>query len=184
MGKVRPWCGQPSDGGQLKSRTDRDFVDFLPWFSNRRTDDYLFPGEDAKHVVGGRQRGGGGFVQTPQCELVVDQTLVVRGPRWYGDLAADRNQKAVRVCSQRRSRIQTFWFKKRNKIHEFHRISKMLTEFWLYFSYSTLILTEKLQSHFFAVTETLNSDKSDSNQCYSESESAAAHCSHSTVVST
>ena len=52
------------------------------------------------------------------------------------------------------------------------------------FSKLTLILTEKLQSHFFAVTETLNSDKSDSNQCYSESESAAAHCSHSTVVST
>jgi len=36
---------------------------------------------------------------------------------------------------------------------------------------SSLILTEKLQSHFFGVTETLNSDKSDSNQCYSESES-------------
>ena len=34
--------------------------------------------------------------------------------------------------------------------------------------FSTLILTEKLQSHFFAVTETLNGDKSDSSQCYSE----------------
>ena len=30
--------------------------------------------------------------------------------------------------------------------------------------FSTLILTEKLRSHFFTVTETLNSDKSDSNQ--------------------
>ena len=30
---------------------------------------------------------------------------------------------------------------------------------------------------------TLNSDKSDSNQCYSVSESATARCSHSTVVS-
>ena len=43
---------------------------------------------------------------------------------------------------------------------------------------------KKLQSHFFVVTETLNSDKSDSDQCYSESESATAHCSNSTVVST
>jgi len=34
--------------------------------------------------------------------------------------------------------------------------------------FSTLILTEKLQSHFFAVTETLNGDKSDSSHCYSE----------------
>jgi len=58
----------------------------------------------------------------------------------------------------------------------------MLTDF--FFKFSTLILTEKLQSHFFKVTETLSSDKSDSNQCYSESESATAHCSYSTVVST
>ena len=48
----------------------------------------------------------------------------------------------------------------------------------------TLILTEKLRSHFFTVTETFNSEKSDSNQCYSESESAPAHCFNSTVVST
>ena len=47
--------------------------------------------------------------------------------------------------------------------------------------FSTLILTENLQSHFFRVTETLNSEKLDSNQRYSESESATAHCSHSTV---
>jgi len=40
--------------------------------------------------------------------------------------------------------------------------------------FSTLILTEKLQSRFFTVTETVNSDKSDSNQCCSESESATA----------
>ena len=33
--------------------------------------------------------------------------------------------------------------------------------------FSTLNLSEKLQSHFFTGTETLNSDKSDSNQCYS-----------------
>jgi len=37
---------------------------------------------------------------------------------------------------------------------------------------------------FFTVTETLNGDKSDSNQCHSESESATAHCFHSTDVST
>jgi len=41
-----------------------------------------------------------------------------------------------------------------------------------FFKFSTLILTEKLQSHFFTVTETLNSEQSDSNQCFSESESA------------
>ena len=58
-------------------------------------------------------------------------------------------------------------------------------KYWIFIlKFSTLILTEKLQSHFFTVTETLNSDKSDWNQCYSESESAAAHCSHSIVVST
>ena len=56
----------------------------------------------------------------------------------------------------------------------------MPTEFC--YKISTLILTEKLQSHF-AVTETLNSEKSESNRCYSESESATARCSHSTVVS-
>ena len=39
---------------------------------------------------------------------------------------------------------------------------------WILFRNSTLILTEKLQSHFFAITETLKSDKSDSNQCYFE----------------
>jgi len=49
--------------------------------------------------------------------------------------------------------------------------------------FSSLILSVRLQSHFFTVTETLNSEKSDSNQCYSESESATAHCSYSTVVS-
>jgi len=49
--------------------------------------------------------------------------------------------------------------------------------------FSTLTLTEKLLPHF-TVTETLNSDKSDSNHCYSESESATAHCSHSTVLCT
>jgi len=43
--------------------------------------------------------------------------------------------------------------------------------------FSTLIVTAKLQSHVFVVTETLNSDKSDSNQCYSESEAATAHSS-------
>jgi len=55
----------------------------------------------------------------------------------------------------------------------------MPTEF--YFKFSTDILAEKLQSHFFTVTETLNSEKSDSEQCYSESESATAHYSNSTV---
>ena len=44
--------------------------------------------------------------------------------------------------------------------------------------FSTLILTEKLQSHFFTVTETLKSEKSDSEQCCSESESATAYCSN------
>ena len=43
-----------------------------------------------------------------------------------------------------------------------------------YFKFSTLILSVKLQSLFFAVTETLNSEKSDSSRCYSESESATA----------
>ena len=41
--------------------------------------------------------------------------------------------------------------------------------------FRTSILTEKLLLHLFTGTETLNSDKSDSNQCYSESESATAH---------
>ena len=54
----------------------------------------------------------------------------------------------------------------------------------LFLKFSTLISTEKPQSHFFTVTETLNSDKPDSNQCHSKSESATAHCSHSAVVST
>ena len=40
--------------------------------------------------------------------------------------------------------------------------------------FSTLILNKKLQSYFFMDTETLNSDKSDSNQCYSESEVVAS----------
>jgi len=48
--------------------------------------------------------------------------------------------------------------------------------------FSTLNLT-KIRSHFFIVTETLNNDKSDSNQCYSQSVSATAHCSYSSVVS-
>jgi len=48
----------------------------------------------------------------------------------------------------------------------------MPTEF--YFEFSTLISTEKLQSHFLTVTETLNSDKSDSNQSYSGPESETA----------
>jgi len=44
-----------------------------------------------------------------------------------------------------------------------------LTEFYkcplnFIFKFSTLILTEKLLSHFFTVAETLDSDKSDSNQ--------------------
>jgi len=43
--------------------------------------------------------------------------------------------------------------------------------------FSTLILTKHIQSHFLTVTETLNSDKSNSNHCYSESESSTAHCS-------
>jgi len=37
-------------------------------------------------------------------------------------------------------------------------------------------MIKKLQSHIITVTETLNSDKSDSNQCYSESDSAPPHC--------
>jgi len=49
----------------------------------------------------------------------------------------------------------------------------MPTEFFSEFSAS--ILPEKLQSHFFRVTETIDSYKSDSNQCYSELESATAH---------
>jgi len=52
----------------------------------------------------------------------------------------------------------------------------MPTEFSFEVQY--LIVTEKLQSHFFTVTETLNSDKSDSYiSVRSESESATAHCS-------
>jgi len=58
----------------------------------------------------------------------------------------------------------------------------MLTEFYFEIQYF-IILTKKLQSHFFIVTETLHSDKSDSNQCYSLSRSAIGHCSHSSVVS-
>ena len=65
--------------------------------------------------------------------------------------------------------------------NEFYWILKMPTEFILKFG--SLILTDKLQPHFFTVTETLNSDQSDSDRCYSGSESATAHCSHSTVVS-
>jgi len=42
-------------------------------------------------------------------------------------------------------------------------------------------LTKKNQSQKHA---TVNSNKSDLNQCYLESESATSHCSHSTVVST
>jgi len=74
---------------------------------------------------------------------------------------------------------------KKIKIHEFYGILKMLSPLIFILKFSTLILTEKLHLHFFTVTETLNvnSDKSGSNQCYSESESATAHCSHSTVVS-
>ena len=41
------------------------------------------------------------------------------------------------------------------------------TEFYLEIQY-LLTLTEKLQSHFFTVTETRNSDKWDSARCYSE----------------
>jgi len=66
-------------------------------------------------------------------------------------------------------------------IHEFYWILKIPTEF--YFKTQYFNFDWKLQSHFTA-TETLNSDKSDSNQCYSESESATAHCSHSAVDST
>jgi len=58
----------------------------------------------------------------------------------------------------------------------------MLSEFYFKIQYFNF-LTEKLQPHFFMVSETLDSDESDSNQCYSESESATAHCSHSTVDS-
>jgi len=43
--------------------------------------------------------------------------------------------------------------------------------------FSTLLLTTKLQSHFFIVRNTINGDKSYSNQCYSGSESATTHCS-------
>jgi len=43
------------------------------------------------------------------------------------------------------------------------------------FKFITLVLTEKLQSHFFTFTGTLSSEKSDSNKCYSESESPTAH---------
>jgi len=63
-----------------------------------------------------------------------------------------------------RSRILIIWILKMFKIHEFYWILKIPTEF-----------------HFWTLTETPNSEKSDSNQCYSESESATAHCSHSTV---
>ena len=51
---------------------------------------------------------------------------------------------------------------KKNKIHEFYWILNIPTEFYLeilYFNFDW-----KLQSRFFAVTETLNSDESDSNQ--------------------
>jgi len=48
--------------------------------------------------------------------------------------------------------------------------------------FSSLILTEHIQTHFFteSVTETLNSDKSDSNHCYSQPESGSANCSNTT----
>jgi len=49
--------------------------------------------------------------------------------------------------------------------------------------FNNLILSNKNYHHTSSVTETLNSDKSDSNQCYSELESSTAHYSHSTVVS-
>jgi len=57
----------------------------------------------------------------------------------------------------------------------------MPTKFYFKIQYFN---SDKLQSHFFTVTDTLNGEKSDSNQCYSESESATAHCTHSTAVST
>ena len=54
----------------------------------------------------------------------------------------------------------------------------MPTEF--YFQILQFNLDSKIA---ITITETLNSGKSDSNQCYSESESesATAHCSHSAV---
>ena len=48
----------------------------------------------------------------------------------------------------------------------------MPTEF--YFTIQYFNFDWKLPLHFSTVTETLNSEKSDSNQCYSESESATA----------
>jgi len=48
----------------------------------------------------------------------------------------------------------------------------MPTEF--YFEIQYFNFYKKVQSHFFRVTETLNSDKADSSQCYSESESETA----------
>jgi len=51
----------------------------------------------------------------------------------------------------------------------------MPTEFYFEVRYF-IFLTEKLQSHSFTDTETLNSDKSDLNQSYSESELAFSNC--------
>jgi len=103
--------------------------------------------------------------------LVSISTFCVRGETdWnYGKLA---------TTDHRESGFYEFYF----LIHEFYWILKMLSEFYFKIQYFNF-LTEKLQPHFFAVSETLNSDESDSNQCYSESESATAHCSHSTVDS-
>jgi len=50
----------------------------------------------------------------------------------------------------------------------------MPTEF--YFKIQYFNFDYKLQSHFFTVTETLNSEKLDSSQCYSLSEGMSCTC--------
>ena len=82
-----------------------------------------------------------------------------------------------------RSRIRILWILNFLKFMNFTEFQKCTLNFTVRFS--TLFFDrKKLQLHLFTVTEALNSDKSGSNRCYSESESATARWYHSTVVST
>ena len=88
---------------------------------------------------------------------------------------------SLSLASVKSRMVLPFWYRLTRVVPE-KKAVKHVCEF--YFKIQYFNFDWKIQSHFFTVTETLNSEKSDSYQCYSESESATAHCSHSTVVST
>ena len=83
--------------------------------------------------------------------------------------------KRTIACIDRESGYYEFLVKFEKKLNftNFTEFLKCALNFILKFS--TLILTEKLQSHFCVITETLYSDKSDSNHCYSKLESVTLH---------